>query len=121
VPGTITNNQSGSRPKYGWVIKYEYQLSDGTVLKGRTQRDRTYRQGQVVTILYDPNRPRRSEIYPTKLGLIEILQSGCSGRWKVFGEGHVARKRSSAWSSQREMKTGLGLRNCTALAECAIL
>jgi hypothetical protein len=71
VPGTITNNQSGSRPKYGWVIKYEYQLSDGTVLKGRTQRDRTYRQGQVVTILYDPKRPKRSEIYPTKLGLIE--------------------------------------------------
>ena len=69
--GLVTTNNSGKqRPKYGWVTGYEFQLPDGSMRKGTTQRDRTWMRGQTVCILYDPKRPRRNGIYPLRMSEI---------------------------------------------------
>ena len=69
--GVVLTDNSGKRiPKYGWVTGYEFQLPDGSMRKGATQRDRTYMKGQTVCILYDPKRPRRSGIYPLRMAEI---------------------------------------------------
>jgi hypothetical protein len=70
VAGIVTYASQGRRPKYGWITKYEFQLSDGTTIKGSTQRDRTYHVGQTVCIVYNPKHPRRNDIYPLKLARI---------------------------------------------------
>jgi len=67
----VTDNSGKRRPKYGWVTGYEFQLPDGSMRKGTTQRDRTYMKGQTVCILYDPKRPRRNGIYPLMMAEIE--------------------------------------------------
>jgi len=66
----VTNNEGKRIPKYGWVTGYEFQLPDGSIRKGTVQRDRTWRRGQTVSILYDPKRPRRSGIYPLRMSEI---------------------------------------------------
>jgi hypothetical protein len=74
VAGLILTDNRGKRiPRYGWVTGYEFQLPDGSMRKGTVQRDRTWEKGQTVCILYDPNRPRRSGIYP--LRMTEIVES----------------------------------------------
>jgi hypothetical protein len=68
--GVVTNTSKGIRPKYGYIGKYEFQLPDGTTIKGKTQRDRTFHAGGRVCIVYDPKRPRRNDIYPLRLARI---------------------------------------------------
>jgi len=73
APGMITNikaTSGGRTPKYGYVIRYEFQLSDGTIVNGKTRRD-VARSRDEVTILYDQKHPRRSDIYPTKMARIK--------------------------------------------------
>lgn len=67
APAIIINNPGGRRPKYGYVIKYEVQLPGGPTVKGSTQRDYPYHNGQTVCALYDPKRPRSNDIYPLKM------------------------------------------------------
>jgi hypothetical protein len=66
----VTDNRGKRIPKYGWVTGYEFQLPDGSMRKGTTQRDRTYMKGHTVCILYDPKRPRRNGIYPLRMAEI---------------------------------------------------
>jgi len=73
APGMITNikaTSGGPSPKYGYILKYEFQLSDGTIVNGKTRRG-VARSRQEVTVLYDPKHPRRSDIYPTRMARIE--------------------------------------------------
>jgi len=73
APGRVTNTKAtsgGRSPKYGYIIKYEFQLSDGTIVNGKTRRN-VARSREEVIVLYDPKHPRRSDIYPTKLGRIK--------------------------------------------------
>jgi len=70
--GVITNNPQGRLPKYGYVLKYEFQLPDGSPVNGRTQRDARCRNGEIVCVLYDPARPRRNDLYPTRLWRIRL-------------------------------------------------
>jgi len=69
--GIVTNTTGGRRPKYGYTIKYEFQLPDGSTVTGRTQRDSWLYNRQNVSIVYDPKRPRRNAIYPLKLIRVE--------------------------------------------------
>jgi len=66
----VTDNRGKRIPKYGWVTGYEFQLPDGSMRKGTTQRDRTYMKGHTVCVLYDPKRPRRNGIYPLRMAEI---------------------------------------------------
>jgi Protein of unknown function (DUF3592) len=68
--GVITNNPRGRLPKYGYVVKYEFQLPDGSTVIGKTQRDAWFHSGQTVCVIYDPKRPRRNGIYPLRLSRI---------------------------------------------------
>jgi len=73
APGMITSTKAtsgGRTPKYGYIIKYEFQLSDGTIVNGKTRRD-VARNRDEVTVLYDPKHPRRNDIYPTKMARIK--------------------------------------------------
>lgn len=65
--GVITSHPGGRRPKYGYVVKYEFQLPDSSTVKGKTQRDARYPFGCTVCILYDPKHPRTNAIYPLRL------------------------------------------------------
>lgn len=65
--GVITNNPQGRIPKYGYVLKYEFQLPDGSTVNGKTQRDRRRHNGETVCVIYDPTRPRTNDMYPTRL------------------------------------------------------
>jgi hypothetical protein len=67
APALVTSSPPSRRPKYGYITAYEFQLSDGTACKGSTQRDRFNQKGDWITVLYDPEHPRRSDIYPTRL------------------------------------------------------
>jgi hypothetical protein len=68
--GVITNNPTGRRPKYGYVVKYEFQLPGGSTVIGKTQRDGWFHSGQTVCVIYDPKRPRRNGLYPLRLSRI---------------------------------------------------
>jgi hypothetical protein len=68
--GVITNNPTVRRPKYGYVVKYEFQLPDGSAVMGKTQREALFHSGQTVCVIYDPKRPRRNGIYPLRLSRI---------------------------------------------------
>ncbi|HTI36709.1 MAG TPA: hypothetical protein VL484_04045 [Vicinamibacterales bacterium] len=67
VAGVVTSNPQGRVPKYGYVLKYEFQLPDGSTVDGRTQRDARLHNGALVSIVYDPAKPRRNDLYPTRL------------------------------------------------------
>jgi hypothetical protein len=74
APGRITYTKAtsgGASPKYGYIMKYEYQLSDGTVLNGNTRQSRFTAGGSEVIVIYDPKDPRISEIYPTATARIK--------------------------------------------------
>jgi hypothetical protein len=71
APALVISTPSRIRPRFGYVTTYEFQLPDGAVRTGSTQQDRLDQRGDWITILYDPNHPRRSDIYPTRFARIQ--------------------------------------------------
>jgi len=68
--GVITNSPTGRRPKYGYIVKYQFYLQDGSTIEGNTQKDGWFHQGAEVCIIYNPKRPRSNGLYPLKLSRI---------------------------------------------------
>src|SRR5262245_27869304 len=50
------------------VAKYEFSLASGAVARGKSTCDRKgVEAGSVLSLVYDPNEPRRNAIYPMHL------------------------------------------------------
>jgi hypothetical protein len=66
APGIVTKTRRGGKTK---VVMYEFRLPTGAVQQGRDQTG--HRQlpeiGSAVCILYDPDNPKRNELYPPSL------------------------------------------------------
>ena len=54
------------------VIRYEFQLPDGTTLKGRADMCKMPESGKPLCVLYDPENPRRNALYPLPLVRLDI-------------------------------------------------
>ena len=63
TPGRMT----GFRRTKQLVIRYEFQLSDGTTLKGRANMCKMPESGKPLCVLYDPENPSRNALYPLPL------------------------------------------------------
>jgi hypothetical protein len=60
--GFVTGHR---RVKGGRILLYEFRLPDGTQVKGRGGQSRTPPEiGSIVTVLYNPERPRSNAPYP---------------------------------------------------------
>ena len=60
APGRITAIRRGK----GVVAIYEFELPNGTTIKGRSNVRNTPAVGSQVCILYDPDHPKRNAVYP---------------------------------------------------------
>ena len=61
APGVVTRCV---RIKNGWVVRYRYRAKDGTELNGRDRAPARLDPGTPVCILYGPENPRHSALYP---------------------------------------------------------
>jgi hypothetical protein len=63
APGRIT--QLKQAPKGQTLQHYEFVTLSGSVLQGRTQTgSKPAPVGALVTVIYDPDNPRRNTLYP---------------------------------------------------------
>ena len=62
--GVVTGHWSGSHGHK--VVVYEFRLPGGELIKGRAASLKKP-VGTLLNIIYDPDRPRRSAIYPLQL------------------------------------------------------
>ncbi|HEY1496992.1 MAG TPA: DUF3592 domain-containing protein [Candidatus Solibacter sp.] len=60
TPGRMT----GFRKSKQYVVRYEFELPDGTTLKGRADLCKMPESGKPLCVLYDPENPRRNALYP---------------------------------------------------------
>jgi hypothetical protein len=60
APGHMTSFRRAKQ----LVIRYEFQLPDGTTLKGRADMCKMPESGKPLCVLYDPENPRRNALYP---------------------------------------------------------
>ena len=60
TPGRMTSFRKSKQ----YVIRYEFQLPDGTTLKGRADMCKMPESGKPLCVLYDPENPRRNALYP---------------------------------------------------------
>jgi hypothetical protein len=70
APAVITDIQkySTGHGASGRVLKYEFPTASGALAKGKSSCDRKGVEiGSVLSIMYDPNQPRRSALYPMQL------------------------------------------------------
>jgi len=63
APGRMT----GVRKVKTLVVLYEFELLNGTTLKGRAPMSKAPDSTQPLCILYDPENPRRNAVYPLPL------------------------------------------------------
>lgn len=63
--GRVTKIVRGSHG--GKYVQYEYRLPNGELRKGRAERCKRNEAGETVCVLYDPDRPRRSALYPLSM------------------------------------------------------
>jgi hypothetical protein len=69
APARVTGAR---RTKGGYAVLYEFRLPDGSVRRGRSGPTRKPPDtGDVITILYDPESPRRNAAYPLRLARVE--------------------------------------------------
>jgi Protein of unknown function (DUF3592) len=61
APGVVTGS---SRTKGGWVVRYRFRTKGAEVIKGRAQWKRRPPDGEMLCVLYDPEKPRRNKPYP---------------------------------------------------------
>jgi hypothetical protein len=61
-----------TRTQHGKVVHYEYSVSGGGPVKGKSgPMHRTPEVDSVITVLYDPDNPRKSVAYPLSLYKID--------------------------------------------------
>jgi hypothetical protein len=46
------------------VVNYDFSIPDGSQCQGRKHSDSQLAEGSVITVLYDPDNPRRNARYP---------------------------------------------------------
>jgi len=62
------------RSKDGRVYSYDFTLPEGRVVSGRTHSKRLKLEpGAAITVIYDPEKPRRNALYPLDLVRIDDL------------------------------------------------
>jgi len=61
APGVVTKAR---RVKNQRILHYEFRTMDGAVRKGRSNARHLYAIGEPVCVLYDPERPGTSQVYP---------------------------------------------------------
>jgi len=65
--GVVTRCKEGSRGRSrGYFLFYDFQLPEGALGQGKQYSGSQLAEGSTVTVLYDPNRPRRNALYPMK-------------------------------------------------------
>jgi hypothetical protein len=61
----VTQCKEGSQGRSsGYFLYYEFSLSDGSKCQGKKFSGQPMAEGSTVTVLYDPNNPRRNRLYP---------------------------------------------------------
>ena len=58
---------TGIRKSKSIVLLYEFQLLDGTNVKGRSDVRKVPAEGTALCVLYLPDNPRRNALYPLSL------------------------------------------------------
>ena len=64
APGVVTKVY---RVKGGWSTRYRFRMKDGSVRKGASQLPKRMQPGEVLCILYHPEKPGRNRPYPLSL------------------------------------------------------
>jgi hypothetical protein len=65
VRGVVTRCNEGSRRRMsGYFWYYDFPLADGGQCQGKDFSRQPAAEGTLVTVLYDPNKPRRNDLYP---------------------------------------------------------
>jgi hypothetical protein len=63
--GVVTRCKEGNRGRSsGYFLYYEFPLPDGGQDQGKKFSGQPLAEGSTVTVLYDPDRPRRNTLYP---------------------------------------------------------
>lgn len=62
--GTVTGCRESQGRSGGYIVRYTFQLPDGTAGEGKARRRSEVAENSTVTVLYDPNRPGRNTLYP---------------------------------------------------------
>lgn len=62
--GTVTGCRASQGRSGGYIVRYTFELPDGTVCQGKARRGSELSENSSVTVLYDPSRPRRNTLYP---------------------------------------------------------
>ena len=65
VRGVVTGCKEGSHHRMsGYFLYYDFPLSDGGLCHGKDFSRQPAAEESNVTVLYDPNKPRRNALYP---------------------------------------------------------
>jgi hypothetical protein len=63
--GVVTRCKEGSQRRMsGYFLYYDFPLPDGGQCQGKDFSSQPAAEGTIVTVLYDPNKPRRNDLYP---------------------------------------------------------
>jgi hypothetical protein len=63
--GTVTRCNPGNKGRRsGYFLHYDFPLPEGSQGQGRKFSGQPIAEGSAVAVLYDPDRPRRSTLYP---------------------------------------------------------
>jgi Protein of unknown function (DUF3592) len=66
--GVVTECKSGSQGRSsGYFVYYEFPLAQGGQQQGKQFAGQPATPGSAVTVLYDPDRPRRNALYPLSM------------------------------------------------------
>jgi hypothetical protein len=64
APGVVTKSRQVKNQK---ILHYQFRTIDGAIHKGRSNARQLMRAGEPVCVLYDPENPRSSQVYPLPL------------------------------------------------------
>jgi hypothetical protein len=65
--GIVTRCRVNQGRRGGYIVHYDFPLEDGSQCQGRALSRSQLAENSAVTILYDPNRPRRNALYPMEM------------------------------------------------------
>jgi len=76
--GVVTRCKEGNRRRMnGYFWYYDFPLADGGQCQGRGFSRQQVAEGTIVTILYDPNKPRRNALYPMDTVRLAATSTAC--------------------------------------------
>ena len=63
--GTVTRCKEGNQGRSsGYFLEFDFSLPEGSRCQGKVFRGEPMAEGATVTVIYDPNNPRRNALYP---------------------------------------------------------